>query len=166
MKTMSPLLILQSLQFILFCIRKMILYQIVVHMSKRLCLWGSCTLHWRVKHGDLRRFWFWYYVHPVLSPLRLTVKGRGCASALHCFKEITYRTDEWTKQLLGLKSWVISGSPEQWMEFHHLWWTVIVFNCSYLFHSFYFFCLLVQNLLVFPKLYLFCSISLMTLSEQ
>ena len=44
---------------------------------------------------------------------RWTVKGRDCASALHSFKEITYRTDEWTKQLLRLKSWVISGSPEQ-----------------------------------------------------
>ena len=46
---------------------------------------------------------------------RWTVKGKDCASALHSFKEITYRTDEWTKQLLRLKSWVISGSPEQRM---------------------------------------------------
>ena len=61
---------------------------------------------------------------------RWTVKGRDCASALHSFKEITYRTDEWTKQLLRLKSWVISGSPEQWTEFHRLWSTVIVFKCS------------------------------------
>ena len=61
---------------------------------------------------------------------RWTVKGRDCASALHSFKEITYRTDEWTKQLLRLKSWVISGSREQWMELHRLWWTVIVFKCS------------------------------------
>ena len=29
-----------------------------------------------------------------------------------------YRTDEWSKQLLRLKSWVISGNPEQWMEVH------------------------------------------------
>ena len=35
---------------------------------------------------------------------RWTVKGRDCASALHSFKEITYRTDERTKQLLRLKS--------------------------------------------------------------
>ena len=74
---------------------------------------------------------------------RWTVKGRDCASALHSFKKITYRTDEWTKQLLRLKSWVISGSPEQWMELHLLWWTVIVSKCSYLFHLFDFFCLLV-----------------------
>ena len=40
-----------------------------------------------------------------------TVKGRDCASALHSFNEITYQTDEWTKQLLRLKSWVISGNP-------------------------------------------------------
>ena len=44
---------------------------------------------------------------------RWKVKGRDCASALQSFKEITYRTDEWTKQLLRLKSWVISGSLEQ-----------------------------------------------------
>ena len=34
----SLLMILQSLQFILFCVRKMILYQIVVRISKRLFL--------------------------------------------------------------------------------------------------------------------------------
>ena len=44
---------------------------------------------------------------------RWTVKGRDCASALHSFKEITYRMDKWTKQLLQLKSWVISGNPQQ-----------------------------------------------------
>ena len=74
---------------------------------------------------------------------RWTVEGRDCASVLHSFKEITYRTDEWTKQLLKLKSWVISGSPEQWMELHFLWWTVIVCKCIYLFHLFDFYCLLV-----------------------
>ena len=74
---------------------------------------------------------------------RWTVKGRDCASVLHSFKEITYRTDEWTKQLLRLKSWVISESPEQWLELHLLWWTVIVAKCIYLFHLFDFYCLLV-----------------------
>ena len=74
---------------------------------------------------------------------RWTVKGKGCASALRSSKEITYRTDEWTIQLLRLKSWVISGSPGQWMELHFLWWTVIVCKCSYLFHLFDFYCLLV-----------------------
>ena len=80
-----------------------------------------------------------------------TVKRRDCASALHLFKEITYRTGEWTKQLLRLKSWVIFGSPEQWMELHRLWWTVIVSKCSYLFHLFDFYCLLVKFLLFFRK---------------
>ena len=42
-----------------------------------------------------------------------TVKGRHCASALHSFNEITYQTDEWTKQLLRLKSWVTSENPQQ-----------------------------------------------------
>ena len=74
---------------------------------------------------------------------RWTVKGRDCASVLHSFKENIYRTDEWTKQLLRLKNWVISGSAEQWMELHPLWWTVIVSKCSYLFHMFDFYCLLV-----------------------
>ena len=75
-----------------------------------------------------------------------TVRGRDCASALHSFNEITYQTDEWTKLLLRLKSWVSSGNPERWMEFRRLWWTVIVFKCSHLFHLFDFFCLLVQYL--------------------
>ena len=96
---------------------------------------------------------------------RWTVKGMDCASSLQSFSKITYRTDEWTRQLLRLKSWVISGSPDQWMEFPRLWWTVIVFKCSYLFQLFDFSCLLVQLLLFFENL-LFCFFSLMTLSEK
>ena len=79
------------------------------------------------------------------------VKGRDCASALHSFNEITYQTDEWTKQLLRLKNWVISGNPEQWMEFRRLWWTVIVFKCSYLLQLFDLYSLLEQCLLFFWK---------------
>ena len=82
---------------------------------------------------------------------RWTAKAKDCASTLHSFREITYRTDEWTKQLLRLKSWVISWSPEQWMEFRRLWWTVIAFKCSYLFQLFVFYCLLVRCLLFFFK---------------
>ena len=78
---------------------------------------------------------------------RWTVKGRDCASDLHSFKEIIYQTDKWTKQLLRLKCWVISENPEQWMELHHLWRTVIVFNCSFLLELFDFYCLLQQYLL-------------------
>ena len=80
-----------------------------------------------------------------------TVKGRDWASALHSFNENTYQTDEWTKQLLRLKSWVISGNLERWMEFRHFWWTVFVFKWSHLFHSFDFYCLLLQYLLFFRK---------------
>ena len=87
---------------------------------------------------------------------RWTVERKDCASTLRSFKEITYRTDEWTKQLLQLKRWVISGSPEQWMEFRRLWWTVIAFKCSYLFQLFDFYCLLVQYLL-FLRIYFFVS---------
>ena len=78
-----------------------------------------------------------------------TVKGRDCESALHSFNEITYQTDEWTKQWLRLKN------PERWMEFRRLWWTVIVFKCSHLFHLFDFYRLLVQHLLFFQKFTLF-----------
>ena len=87
---------------------------------------------------------------------RWTVKGKICASDLRSFKKIIYRTDEWTKQLLRLKSWVISGNPEQRTEFCSLWWTVIVFKCSYLFQLFDFYCLLVQNLLF---LIIYCFVS-------
>ena len=85
---------------------------------------------------------------------RWTVKGRDCASALHSFKKFTYRTDQWTKQLLQLKSWVVFGSPEQWMELCGLWWNVIVFKCSHLFHLFDFYSLLVPYLLFFENLLL------------
>ena len=84
-----------------------------------------------------------------------TVKGMECASALHSFNEITYQTDEWTKQLLRLKSWVISGNPERWREFRRLWWTVLVFKWGHLFHLIHFYCLLVQHLLFFRKFTLF-----------
>ena len=67
---------------------------------------------------------------------RWTVKERDCVSVLLSFNKITYRTDEWTKQLLRLKSWSIFGKPEQWMEVCRLWWTVIVFKCSHLFNLF------------------------------
>ena len=63
----SLLMILQSLQFILFCVRKMILDQNVVRMSKRLFLlifWWRCTLHWQGKHCDLYRLWLWYCFLP------------------------------------------------------------------------------------------------------
>ena len=38
---------------------------------------------------------------------RWTVKRRDYASVLHSFNGVTYQTDEWTKQLLRLKSWVL-----------------------------------------------------------
>ena len=82
---------------------------------------------------------------------RWTVKERDCTSVLHSFNEITYQTDEWTKQLLLLKSWVISGNPERWVEFRRSWWAVVVFKCSSLFQLFDFICLLVQYLLLFGK---------------
>ena len=61
---------------------------------------------------------------------RWTVKGNKCASVLLFFIFTTYRTDDWTKQFLRLKRWVIFGSIEQTMEFHCFWRAVIVFNYS------------------------------------
>ena len=67
---------------------------------------------------------------------RWTVKRRDCASNLHSFKQSTEGTDERMKQLLRLRSWVISGSPEQCMKFHRLWWILYLikgsnfFSCS------------------------------------
>ena len=92
------------------------------------------------------------------------VKGRDCASALHSFNEITYQTSEWTKQLLRLKSWVMSGNPERWIDFRRLWWIVILFKCSHLFHLFDFYCLLVQYLIFFGNLLVLFL--LMTFSEK
>ena len=57
-------MILQRLQFILFCVRKMILYQIVVRNWKDCFFWRRCTLHCRGEHGVLCRFWLWHYVLP------------------------------------------------------------------------------------------------------
>ena len=43
--------------------------------------------------------------YPVFSSMQtMDSTKRGCASALHSFKELTYRTDEWTEQSLRLKS--------------------------------------------------------------
>ena len=53
------------------------------------------------------------YIRCFLHCERWTVKWKDCASALHSFRETTYRTDDWTKQLLRLKSSVISGNPVQ-----------------------------------------------------
>ena len=66
-------------------------------------------------------------------------------------------TVEWTKQLLRFKSWVISGSREQRMEFRRLWWFVVLIKYSFLFQLFDFYCLLVQYLLFIFKTLLFCS---------
>ena len=82
------------------------------------------TLNWQLNNLEQTHIRCYFHCE------RWTVKGRHCASALHSFKKITYRSDEWTKQLPRLRSWVISGCPEQWMELHRLWWTVIVSNVA------------------------------------
>ena len=93
------------------------------------------------------------------------VKGRDWVSAFHFFKEITYQTDDWPKQLLRWKSWVMSGSPAERLEFRRLWWIVIEINGCCLFQSFDVFCCFVglRKTCCFS---LFCSISLVTLSEK
>ena len=102
------------------------------------------------------------HIRCVLHCERWTVKGKDCASALHSFKEITYRMGEWTKPLLQLKNyWVTCGNQEQWMELLRLWWTVVVFKCNYLFQLYFG---AIFN--VFSKKYFVCSISLLSLSEK
>ena len=250
-------MILQSLQFILFCVQKTILYQILARISKRLflsitlCTSSMRTTSWPmnilivallstlkllqklyrsaengitfpilwktqgIPSSDQHNFFCWagsitlisFWTRTIyrtwfqqlschstilmidtlcpistldqqltnLEPTHIrcslhcegwTVKWRNCASALHSFNEITYQADEWRKQLLRLKNWLISGNPEQWMEFYSLWWTVIAFKCSCLLQLFDFFCLLEQHLLFFLKFTFSCSLSLMTLSEK
>ena len=81
-------------------------------------------------------------------------------------EKTTYWMEEWTKQLRRWKSWLFSGNPEQMMEVHRLWWTVIVFKCIYFFQLFDFYCLLVLYLLFFFENFYFDSFSLMTLIEK
>ena len=71
-------------------------------------------------------------------------KSKGLRISFAFFQKNTYQMDEWTKQLLRLKNWVISGNPEQWMEFRRLWWYVNIFNCSYMFCLLDLYCLLFQ----------------------
>ena len=145
-----PILLMRSIALISFWVRTFhgIWFQQLLCHSTTLMIHTLCsisTLNQQLNNLEQT------HIRWSLHCQRLTVKGRDCASALHSFKEFTYRTDEWMKQLLTLKSWVISGSPEQWMEFQRLWWTVIVFKCSYLFQLFDFYCLLVQYLLFTRK---------------
>ena len=145
-----PVLLMSSIALISFWTRTIYgtwFQQLLCHSATRMIhtLRSISTL--KQKLNNLERT----HIRCSLHCERWTVKGRDCASALHSSKEVTYRTDEWTKQLLKLKNWVICGSPEQWMELHCLWWTVIVFKCSYLFHLLDFYCLLVQFLLFFRK---------------
>ena len=66
------------------------------------------------------------YIQCSLHCERWTLKGRDFASLLHSCRKITYRTVELRKQSLQLKSWLTFGSMEHWMEFHRLWWTLVV----------------------------------------
>ena len=159
-----PVLLMSSIALISFWTRTIYgswFQQLLCHSATRMihALCSISTL--KQKLNNLERT----HIRCSLHCERWTVKGRDCASALQSFKEVTYRTDERTKQLLRLKSWVISGSQEQWMELHRLWRTVIVSKCSYLFHLFDFYFLLAQFLLFFRN-FTFFSLFLMTLSEQ
>ena len=63
-KPKSLLMILQNMQFNLFCVQKMILYVIVARISKRQFFRWHCALHCRREHRDLWRLWLWYYLLP------------------------------------------------------------------------------------------------------
>ena len=55
----------QSLQFILFCVQKMIFYQNVVRISKKnRSFWWHCAFHCWEEQRDLCRFWLWFYFLP------------------------------------------------------------------------------------------------------
>ena len=69
--------------------------------------------------------------YPVFASLRTMVsKKKGLRISFAHFPRKTYRTDEWSKQLLRFKSFGVSGKPEQWMEFCRLWWSVVELKCS------------------------------------
>ena len=96
--------------------------------------------------------------YPVFSSLRtMDSKRKGLRVSFAFFqKKITHRTDEWTKQLLRLKSWVISENPSNgWSstvcdELYLYSSVVICFNCLI---SIVCWC----NICCFLKVYLFVS---------
>ena len=63
-KPSSPFMDPQSLQFILFCLQKMILDQMFVIFSRILFLCCHFVFHWREEYPDLCRFWLWSYFLP------------------------------------------------------------------------------------------------------
>ena len=88
---------------------------------------------------------------PVFFSLRtMDSKRKGLRVSFAFFRKFTNRTDEWRKQLLRLKNWMISGSPEQRMEFHRFWSTVVVFKSSF-FWVVWFLLLTGANFLFFCK---------------
>ena len=90
--------------------------------------------------------------YPVLSSLQtMDTKRKVVRVSIAISQKITYRTNEGTKQLLRLDSWLIFRRPEQWMEFRRLWRSVIVYKCSQFFQLFNFYCLLVQYSLFFME---------------
>ena len=94
--------------------------------------------------------------YPVFSSLRTTDNKRKGLRVSFAFFQRSYSPDGGVNETNATVE-VLSGSPEQWMEFHRLWWTVIVFKCSYLFQLFDFFCLLVQKLLFSWKITFFVA---------
>ena len=66
-----------------------------------------------------------YLLFSSMRPLDSKKKGLRVNFAF--FQKNLYQKNEWTKQLLRLKNWVIFGNPEPWLEFHRLW-----LNCGFL----------------------------------
>ena len=105
------------------------------------------------------------YIRSSLHWERYTVKGRDCGSALHAIGKTTYRMDEWRKHLLQLKSRVISGNPEHWMEFHRLQWNVVVFKCCQFFLVVWVLMFFSAIFVVFRRNY-FCYFSFIIFSDN
>ena len=75
---------------------------------------------------------------------RCTLKEGGCVSPLNSLRRITYSTDEWTKQMLRLKSWELLGILEPLMKFLRLWCAVVVLKWNHFLWVLQIYCLLVQ----------------------
>ena len=83
-KTKSLLMIPQSLQFILFCVHKMILYQIVVKISKRLFL----SMTWRTSLMRRTSWPLYNLVVVLVSTLKLLQKSNRSTESWITFPDL------------------------------------------------------------------------------
>ena len=71
---------------------------------------------------------------PVFSSLhRIDSKRKGLRQFFAFLQKNHSPNGQVNETVVRLTSWVIFGSPEQWIEFHRLWWIVNVFMCNNMF---------------------------------